>query len=231
MVASAKCQKVEVELGCYKIGKREKQLLKSPSGWFNDTLIDLYSIHLRDSILKKYRGEKLPNIHVVSSLIGGPYIANTMHHPIYVPHNREQPDLIIMPVTINSHWILFIYEWATKKVHYFNSLLGHFTKDTEKGFYRRVRDFLLEYYHTDKSEKLQSVRYGCQAAKQQSDAVNCGVFLLHHLEVFLGVYVAHYVAVNAKTLESEVYALELNKSVIDPNEYRHKMYSTYFRYL
>ncbi|KAK0577772.1 hypothetical protein LWI29_038369 [Acer saccharum] len=176
------------------ISKRDVDLLQ-PETFINDTIIDFYIKYLKNQIPPEERHR----IHFFNSFFFRK-LADLDKDPKVDIFGK---DYIFIPVNFNLHWSLIVIchpgeltafkdEDMDKPEKVPCILHMDSIKGTHAGLKNLVQSYLLEEWkvrHKDASEDLSSkfltLRFMQLELPQQENSFDCGLFLLHYLELFL----------------------------------------------
>ncbi|KAK2659907.1 hypothetical protein Ddye_006440 [Dipteronia dyeriana] len=194
------------------ISKRDVDLLQ-PETFINDTIIDFYIKYLKNQIppeekhrihfFNSFFFRKLADLDKDPSSISDGRAAFLRVHKWTRKVDIFGKDYIFIPVNFNLHWSLIVICHPgevtafkdedmdkTEKVPcilHMDSIKG-----THAGLKNLVQSYLLEEWkvrHRDASEDLSSkfltLRFMQLELPQQENSFDCGLFLLHYLELFL----------------------------------------------
>ncbi|KAK4852495.1 hypothetical protein QYF36_024645 [Acer negundo] len=194
------------------ISKRDVDLLQ-PETFINDTIIDFYIKYLKNQIPPEERHRihffnsfffrKLADLDKDPSSISDGRAAFLRVHKWTRKVDIFGKDYIFIPVNFNLHWSLIVICHPgevtafkdedmdkTEKVPcilHMDSIKG-----THAGLKNLVQSYLLEEWkvrHKDASEdqssKFLTLRFMQLELPQQENSFDCGLFLLHYLELFL----------------------------------------------
>ncbi|XP_044511692.1 probable ubiquitin-like-specific protease 2B isoform X3 [Mangifera indica] len=194
------------------ISKRDVDLLQ-PETFINDTIIDFYIKYLKNQIQaeEKHRFHffnsfffrKLADLDKDPSSISDGKAAFLRVHKWTRKVDVFGKDYIFIPVNFNLHWSLLIIchlgEVATFRDEDMDNsekvpciLHMDSIKGTHAGLKNLVQSYLWEEWkvrHKDTSEDISSkflnMRFVQLELPQQENSFDCGLFLLHYLELFL----------------------------------------------
>ncbi|KAK3231045.1 hypothetical protein Dsin_002926 [Dipteronia sinensis] len=194
------------------ISKRDVDLLQ-PETFINDTIIDFYIKYLKNQIppeekhrihfFNSFFFRKLADLDKDPSSISDGRAAFLRVHKWTRKVDIFGKDYIFIPVNFNLHWSLIVICHPgevtafkdedmdkTEKVPcilHMDSIKG-----THAGLKNLVQSYLLEEWkvrHRDASDDLSSkfltLRFMQLELPQQENSFDCGLFLLHYLELFL----------------------------------------------
>ncbi|KAL5847009.1 hypothetical protein ACOSQ3_010533 [Xanthoceras sorbifolium] len=194
------------------ISKRDVDLLQ-PETFINDTIIDFYIKYLKNQIppeeklrfhfFNSFFFRKLADLDKDPSSISDGRAAFLRVHKWTRKVDIFGKDYIFIPVNFNLHWSLIVIchpgevsvfkeEDMDKSEKVPCILHMDSIKGTHAGLKNLVQSYLLEEWkvrHKDASEDLSSkfltLRFIQLELPQQENSFDCGLFLLHYLELFL----------------------------------------------
>ncbi|XP_044475243.1 probable ubiquitin-like-specific protease 2B isoform X3 [Mangifera indica] len=194
------------------ISKRDVDLLQ-PETFINDTLIDFYIKYIKNQIqaeemhrfhfFNSFFFRKLADLDKDPSSISDGRAAFLRVHKWTRKVDMFGKDYIFIPVNFNLHWSLIIICHLGEVAAYRDDdlyksekvpciLHMDSIKGTHAGLKNLVQSYLWEEWkvrHKDTSEDISSkflnMRFVSLELPQQENSFDCGLFLLHYLELFL----------------------------------------------
>ncbi|PKA61034.1 putative ubiquitin-like-specific protease 2B [Apostasia shenzhenica] len=201
------------------LGRRDVELLE-PDTFINDTIIDFYIKYLQKQIQPNEKSRfhffnsfffrKLADLDKDPSSISEGRAAFRRVHKWTRKLNIFEKDYIFIPVNFNLHWSLLVIchsgEIATFReddikesskvpcVLHMDSIKG-----SHSGLKNLIQSYLLEEWkgrHPEMSEEVSSkfsnLRFVSLELPQQENSSDCGLFLLHYVELFLEEAPVHF---------------------------------------
>ncbi|CAJ2641114.1 unnamed protein product [Trifolium pratense] len=194
------------------LSKRDFDLLQ-PDTFINDTIIDFYIQHLKNQIQEEEKPRfhffnsfffrKLADLDKNPSSASDGKAAFLRVRKWTRKVSLFEKDYIFIPVNFNLHWSLIVICHPGELVNYNDKELGNSLKvpcilhmDSIKGNHSGLKNLLQSYLweewkerHKDACEDLSArfsnLRFLPLALPQQENSFDCGLFLLHYLELFL----------------------------------------------
>lgn len=194
------------------ISKRDVDLLQ-PETFINDTIIDFYIKYLKNKILPEERHRfhffnsfffrKMADLDKdpLSSSEGKAAFLRVRKWTRKV--NLFEKDYIFIPVNFNFHWSLIVIchpgevasfeDENVEKAHKVPCILHMDSiKGTHSGLKNHIQSYLWEEWKEkqnkiseDISSKFLNMRFISLELPQQENSFDCGLFLLHYVELFL----------------------------------------------
>ncbi|KAJ8572492.1 hypothetical protein K7X08_009003 [Anisodus acutangulus] len=194
------------------ISKRDVDLLK-PKTFINDTIIDFYIMYLKNKMnpeekdrfhfFNSFFFRKLADLDRDPSRACESRSAFLRVHRWTAKVNLFGKDFIFIPVNFSLHWSLIVIchpgevvtfrEEEMEKssrvpcILHMNSIRG-----SHKGLKNLIQSYLLEEWKErhkevgdDVARKFSSLPFVCVELPQQENFFDCGLFLLHYVELFL----------------------------------------------
>ncbi|KAL4272136.1 hypothetical protein GQ457_13G009550 [Hibiscus cannabinus] len=194
------------------ISKRDVDLLQ-PETFINDTIIDFYIKYLKNQIQPDERQRfhffnsfffrKLADLDKDPSSISDGRAAFLRVHKWTRKLDMFGKDYIFIPVNFNLHWSLLVICHLGEVANFKDEDLAKSSKvpcilhmDSIKGNHAGLKNLVQSYLweewkerHKETSEDLSSkflnLRFVSLELPQQENSFDCGLFLLHYLELFL----------------------------------------------
>ncbi|WJX41249.1 Ulp1 peptidase [Trifolium repens] len=194
------------------LSKRDFDLLQ-PDTFINDTIIDFYIQHLKNQIQEEEKPRfhffnsfffrKLADLDKNPSSASDGKAAFLRVRKWTRKVNLFEKDYIFIPVNFNLHWSLIVICHPGEVVNFNDKESGNSLKvpcilhmDSIKGNHSGLKNLLQSYLweewkerHKDACEDLwalfSNLRFLPLALPQQENSFDCGLFLLHYLELFL----------------------------------------------
>ncbi|XVE95187.1 hypothetical protein REPUB_Repub02eG0074800 [Reevesia pubescens] len=194
------------------ISKRDVDLLQ-PETFINDTIIDFYIKYLKNQIQPEERRRfhffnsfffrKLADLDKDPSSISDGRAAFLRVHKWTRKLDMFGKDYIFIPVNFNLHWSLIVICHLGEVAGFKDEDLDQSSKvpcilhmDSIKGNHAGLKNLIQSYLweewkerHKETSEDLSSkflnLRFVSLELPQQENSFDCGLFLLHYLELFL----------------------------------------------
>ncbi|XP_022951342.1 probable ubiquitin-like-specific protease 2B isoform X1 [Cucurbita moschata] len=194
------------------ISKRDVDLLQ-PETFVNDTIIDFYIQYLKSQIDPKEKHRfhffnsfffrKLADLDKDPSSASDGKAAFLRVRKWTRKVNLFDKDYIFIPINFNLHWSLMVICHPGEVARYSDENLMKSTKvpcilhmDSIKGSHaglkNLIQSYLLEEWNErnkdaseDISSKFKNLRFLPLELPQQENSFDCGLFLLHYLELFL----------------------------------------------
>ncbi|KAB2045151.1 hypothetical protein ES319_D01G140800v1 [Gossypium barbadense] len=194
------------------ISKRDVELLQ-PETFINDTIIDFYTKYLKNQIQPEERQRfhffnsfffrKLADLDKDPSSISDGRAAFLRVHKWTRKLDIFGKDYIFIPVNFNLHWSLLVICHLGEVASFKDEDLVNLSKvpcilhmDSIRGNHAGLKNLVQSYLweewkerHKETSEDLSSkflnLRFVSLELPQQENSFDCGLFLLHYLELFL----------------------------------------------
>ncbi|KAK8705542.1 hypothetical protein V6N13_049142 [Hibiscus sabdariffa] len=194
------------------ISKRDVDLLQ-PETFINDTIIDFYIKYLKNQIQPDERQRfhffnsfffrKLADLDKDPSSVSDGRAAFLRVHKWTRKLDMFGKDYIFIPVNFNLHWSLLVICHLGEVVTFKDEDLAKSSKvpcilhmDSIKGNHAGLKNLVQSYLweewkerHKETSEDLSSkfvnLRFVSLELPQQENSFDCGLFVLHYLELFL----------------------------------------------
>ncbi|KAK6245762.1 Ulp1 protease family [Theobroma cacao] len=200
------------DIDAVSISKRDVDLLQ-PETFINDTIIDFYIKYLKNQIQPEERQRfhffnsfffrKLADLDKDPSSISDGRAAFLRVHKWTRKLDMFGKDYIFIPVNFNLHWSLIVICHPGEVAGFEDEDLNKSSKvpcilhmDSIKGSHAGLKNLVQSYLweewkerHKETSEDLSSkflnLRFVSLELPQQENSFDCGLFLLHYLELFL----------------------------------------------
>ncbi|XP_010254529.1 PREDICTED: probable ubiquitin-like-specific protease 2B isoform X2 [Nelumbo nucifera] len=194
------------------ISKRDVELLQ-PETFINDTIVDFYIKYLKNKIQPEDKNRfhffnsfffrKLADMDKDPSSASEGRAAFQRVHKWTRKINLFEKDYIFIPVNFNLHWSLIVIchpgevvnfkdEDANKSLKVPCILHMDSIKGSHKGLKNLVQSYLWEEWKARQNESLEdasskfiNLRFIPLELPQQENSFDCGLFLLHYVELFL----------------------------------------------
>ncbi|XP_010277496.1 PREDICTED: probable ubiquitin-like-specific protease 2B [Nelumbo nucifera] len=193
------------------ISKRDVELLQ-PETFINDTIIDFYIKYLKNKIkpeskhrfhfFNSFFFRKLADMDKDPSSASEGRAAFQRVRKWTRKVNLFEKDYIFIPVNFNLHWSLMVICHPGEIVNFKDEDLIKATKvpcilhmDSIKGSHKGLKNLVQSYLWEewkerqkaleDVSEKFLNLRFIPLELPQQENSFDCGLFLLHYVELFL----------------------------------------------
>jgi hypothetical protein len=160
--------------GTYELKQGEYDILSNPTGWLNDTIIELYAHILIEKNLKAN-----PNLTCIV-LSCACFRYSTGRLPVKPGWKLNNQRLTIGFIGEQSHWSVMIIDSEMKYIHWFDSLQG--IHDI-----RMVRKMIRAIIECDPDANVKEYSMCQYNTEQQKDTFSCGIYALINLKFFLGV--------------------------------------------
>ncbi|KAI4389824.1 hypothetical protein MLD38_002005 [Melastoma candidum] len=200
------------DIDAVSIGKRDIDLLQ-PETFVNDTIIDFYIKYLKNRLQPEDRSRfhffnsfffrKLVDLDKDPSSICDGRAAFLRVRKWTRKINLFEKDYIFVPVNFNLHWSLIVVCHLGEMKSFTDEDVLHSSKvpcvlhmDSIKGNHSGLKNLIQSYLweewrergmeaSTELSSKFSNLRFVPLELPQQENAYDCGLFLLHYLELFL----------------------------------------------
>ncbi|XP_042495931.1 probable ubiquitin-like-specific protease 2B isoform X2 [Macadamia integrifolia] len=194
------------------IGKRDVELLQ-PETFINDTIIDFYVKYLKNKIksedkhrfhfFNSFFFRKLADLDKDPSSASEGRAAFLRVRKWTRKVDLFEKDYIFIPVNFNLHWSLIVICHPGEVVSFKDEdiekspkvpciLHMDSIKGSHKGLKNLIQSYLLEEWKEKKKEssedvstKFSNLRFVPLELPQQENSFDCGLFLLHYVELFL----------------------------------------------
>ncbi|XP_058746355.1 probable ubiquitin-like-specific protease 2B [Vicia villosa] len=195
------------------ISKKDVDLLQ-PERYINDTIIDFYILYLKNKIQEKEKARfhffnsfffrKLVDMDKIIPNICDGKSAFLRVRKWTRKVKLFEKDYIFIPVNFNLHWSLIVICHPGEVVNVNDRELDKSLKipcilhmDSVKGYHNNLKDIVQSYLWEewkdkmkdtsgeDLSSKFLNIPFLSIAVPQQENSYDCGIFLLHYIELFL----------------------------------------------